>query len=72
MFNNKYYGIRLNGGNAMSKMGRPNIEKPKNKIVGIRFTEEEHKMLIEYCQKNNQTITQVVIDAVKKHIADNN
>ena len=57
------------GGMVMSKMGRPYAEKPRNKNVGIRFTDEEHKKLVAYCEKHDQTITQVVVSAVMEHIA---
>ena len=32
----------------MAKMGRPKVDKPADKKVTVRFTEEEHELLIEY------------------------
>ena len=53
----------------MNKMGRPCVDHPRNKNVCVRFTEEEHKELLEYCEKHNHTITQVVVAAIKEYTA---
>lgn len=44
----------------MAKMGRPKIDKPADKKVTIRFTGEEHEMLLEYTKNHNMTMTQVI------------
>ena len=44
----------------MAKMGRPKIDKPADKKVTVRFTEEEHRMLVEYSMEHNLTLTQVI------------
>lgn len=55
----------------MAKMGRPKIDKPADKKVTVRFTEEEHELLIEYTMKHDLTMTQVVKMAVmEKLLAD--
>lgn len=55
----------------MAKMGRPKIDKPADKKVTVRFTEEEHQLLIEYTSKHDLTMTQVVKLAVmEKLLAD--
>ena len=37
------------------RTGRPKTDKPLNKDVKVRFDEEGHEMLIEYCERNNLT-----------------
>ena len=37
----------------MAKMGRPKVDKPADKKVTVRFTEEEHELLIEYTTKHD-------------------
>lgn len=55
----------------MAKMGRPKIDNPADKKVTVRFTEEEHQLLIEYTTKYDLTMTQVVKLAVmEKLLAD--
>ncbi|MGN9077888.1 CopG family transcriptional regulator [Oliverpabstia intestinalis] len=55
----------------MAKMGRPKVDKPADKKVTVRFTEEEHELLIEYTTKHDLTMTQVVKLAVmEKLMAD--
>ena len=44
----------------MAKMGRPKVDKPADKKVTIRFTGEEHEMLLEYTRNHNMTMTQVI------------
>lgn len=57
----------------MAKMGRPKIEKPADKKVTVRFTEEEHQLLLEYTMKHDFTMTQVIKLAVmEKILADQN
>lgn len=54
----------------MAKMGRPKVEKPADKKVTVRFTEEEHELLVEFTATHNLTKTQVVKMAVMEKIAD--
>ena len=52
------------GGGTMAKMGRPKADKPADKKVTVRFTGEEHELLLEYTKNHNMTMTQVVKLAV--------
>lgn len=55
----------------MAKMGRPKVDNPADRKVTVRFTEEEHELLIEYTRKHDLTMTQVVKLAVmEKLLAD--
>lgn len=44
----------------MAKMGRPKIDNPAAKKVTVRFTAEEHDLLVKYSQKHDKTMTQVI------------
>ena len=50
----------------MAKMGRPKIDKPKQKSIGIRMSEEEREKLLKYASEHDKTITEVVQEAVNK------
>ena len=52
----------------MAKMGRPKIDNPADKKVTVRFTEEEHQLLIEYTTKHDLTMTQIVKLAVMEKL----
>ena len=52
----------------MAKMGRPKTDKPADRRVTVRFTEEEHDLLIEYTTKHDLTITEVVKLAVMEKL----
>ena len=54
------------GGDAMAKMGRPKIDKPKQKSIGIRMSEEEREKLLRYASEHDKTITEVVQEAVNR------
>lgn len=55
----------------MAKMGRPKVDRPADKKVTIRFTGEEHEMLLEYTKNHNMTMTQVIkMAALEKIMAD--
>lgn len=49
---------------ANKKMGRPPSENPKNMRVDVRLTEEEMKLLDEYCQKAGVSRPQALRDAL--------
>lgn len=49
----------------MAKMGRPKAENPKDKRIGIRMTAEEYNHLIQYAQRNNQTISEAVQQLIR-------
>ena len=46
-------------------MGRPKVNNPKNIDVKVRFDETTHNRLLEYCDKNNLTKTEVIRKGVK-------
>lgn len=52
----------------MAKMGRPKTDKPADRRVTVRFTEEEHELLVEYTTKHDLTMTQVVKLAVMEKL----
>lgn len=47
------------------KRGRPITENPKNLRVDVRLTEEELKMLDEYCRKKGISRPQGLRDGIK-------
>ena len=50
----------------MAKMGRPNVEEVKDKVISMRVTRAEYQILNEYAQTHNLTITQVLQKGVEK------
>lgn len=50
----------------MAKMGRPKIDNPKQKSIGIRMSDEEREKLLQYASEHDKTITEVVQEAVNK------
>ena len=46
------------------RTGRPKAEKPKNVDVKVRFDEESHKRLMQYCENHNMTRTEAIRKAV--------
>jgi hypothetical protein len=57
--------IGSKGANDMAKRGRPAVEKPKNVRLGLRVSEEERNRLLAYCEKMNQTQSQVLQEALE-------
>ena len=55
----------------MAKMGRPKAESPKQKLVSVRLTKEEHEKLSEYAQQRNLTLTQAVKRGIKTGVYQN-
>ena len=51
----------------MAKMGRPKSDNPLDKLVSIRFTQEEYKILLEYAKNHNSSITQAIKTCIKEH-----
>ena len=50
------------------RTGRPKTDKPLNKDVKVRFDEEGHEMLIEYCEKYNLTKNLLIRRAVEEYL----
>lgn len=48
----------------MAKMGRPKVDSPKSKAVGLRLAEDEHEKLLQYASKHDLTITQTVLQGL--------
>ncbi|MGN0496204.1 MAG: CopG family transcriptional regulator [Lachnospiraceae bacterium] len=46
------------------RTGRPKSNNPKNIDVKIRFDEDSHNKLMEYCKKNGITRTEAIRKAV--------
>lgn len=44
----------------MARTGRPKIDKPKDFIISIRFTQEEHEKLMKCAAEYNLSITQTI------------
>ncbi len=53
----------------MTKMGRPKTEDPADRRVNVRFREEEYELLLEYTERHNMSITQVIKLAVETLIS---
>jgi len=47
----------------MAKMGRPKVEHPKQKTVGIRLSDDNYQKLMEYNEAHNTTITETMSKA---------
>lgn len=45
----------------MAQMGRPKVDSPKLKSIGIRLDDVEHEKLTQYASEHNLTITQTVL-----------
>lgn len=50
----------------MAKMGRPKVDNPKKKSIGIRMSDEEREKLLRYASEHNKTITEIVQEAVNR------
>lgn len=46
------------------RTGRPKAEKPKNVDVKVRFDEESHERLMQYCENHSMTRTEAIRKAV--------
>ena len=51
------------------KRGRPKSDDPKAERITVRFTGEEFQLLKECADNNNQTIAQLIREAVKDKLA---
>jgi hypothetical protein len=60
LFNKNYNRVRCKGGAFMAKMGRPKVDDPKLKIVGVRLSGEDYARLKEYTHKHDMTMTEVM------------
>lgn len=44
----------------MAKMGRPKVDKPIDRVVTVKFREEEYQLIVEYAARHNMTVSQML------------
>lgn len=44
----------------MAKMGRPKKENPICRVVTVKFKESEYQIILEYAQRHNLSISQLL------------
>lgn len=44
--------------------GRPQVENPKQSVLGVRVTAETHEKIKQYAREHHQTISQVVLEGL--------
>lgn len=49
----------------MGKVGRPKIDNKREKRVTLRLSDEEYDKLNSWCKKNNFTLTETIVDALR-------
>ena len=49
----------------MAKMGRPKVDDPRIKSIGIRLTNDEYKTIKKYADSRNLTITETVLMGIR-------
>ncbi|MDT4377237.1 CopG family transcriptional regulator [Blautia coccoides] len=54
------------------RTGRPKSSNPKRYDIKVRFDEEGHEALIEFCENNNTTRTEVIRRAVEEYLERQN
>ena len=53
-------GVKL----MVNKDGRPPVDDPKQKILGVRVTVSDHERIKTYAAEHHKTISQVVIEGL--------
>ena len=48
-----------------NKDGRPPVENPKQNVLGVRVTAEDHERIKKYAVEHHKTISQVVLDGLE-------
>ena len=48
-----------------NKDGRPPVENPKQSVLGVRVTLEDHERIKTYAAEHHKTISQVVLDGLE-------
>ncbi|SEU22457.1 hypothetical protein SAMN05443270_3486 [Lacrimispora sphenoides] len=56
----------MDGNPIRKKMGRPQIEKPKAKVLRTRVTDEEYENVMTYVDEHHMTQSELVLGAIKK------
>lgn len=54
----------------MAKMGRPAVEKPKDKRVSMRVTEKDYQRIVAYAEKQEITVAELISRAVEDYIEE--
>ena len=54
----------------MAKMGRPVKDVIKDKVVSVRMLPEEYEVVKAYADKANKTVSEVMMEGVKKLIEE--
>ena len=49
----------------MNVNGRPQVENPKKKVLGVRVTSDEHEQMTQYAKEHHKTISQVVLERLE-------
>ncbi|MCI6242500.1 MAG: CopG family transcriptional regulator [Agathobacter sp.] len=49
----------------MNVNGRPQVENPKKKVLGVRVTSDEHEQITQYAKEHHKTISQVVLERLE-------
>jgi len=49
----------------MNVNGRTPLENPRNKVLGVRVTSEEHEQITQYAKEHRKTISQVVLERLE-------
>ena len=55
----------------MAKMGRPKQEKTKKKSIGVRLSDKEYDILVQYAAEHKLAITKVVQCALEQFFKGN-
>ncbi len=50
----------------MAKMGRPKADDPREKSLGVRVTNDEYKVIKEYAEEHDMTITETLLKGVEE------
>ena len=49
----------------MNVNGRPQVENPKKKVLGVRVTSDEHEQITQYAAEHHKTISQVILERLE-------
>lgn len=55
----------------MAKMGRPKQEKTKKKSIGVRLSDKEYDILVQYATEHKLSITEIVQSALEQFFKRN-
>ena len=53
----------------MARTGRPKVEDPRKKSIGVRLTNDEYRAIKEYVASRTMTITEAVLEGLRNVIA---